>query len=172
MTPVFMATFKKLFFVTSLILLCSCGYRIAYHLPPDISSIAIPILKNQTYQPNIEVAITNQIIKEFLRDGSLKVRKKQESDLLLLGTITRYERVATAFDFADPKEAIKYRLNIKLNFILKNLRANKVLWSITGFAGTTTYFVTGKYSKTEEEALTDAMEDLAKKIVERVVEYW
>lgn len=164
--------FKKKFFVAFLLLLSSCGYRLASYLPPDIASIAVPILKNDTYQPGIEVPITNRIIIEFLRDGSLKIRKKRESDLLLLGRITEYARDVIAYDSEDTDEPIEYRLNIGLRFILKDLRTNKVLWDTTDLTGTTTYFVTGHYSKTEEEALTDATEDLAKKVVEKVVEFW
>jgi len=167
-----MDIFKKLFFLTFLLLLSSCGYRIAYHLPPDISSIAVPILKNETYQPGIEVAITNQIIREFLQDGSLKVEKEINSDLLLSGRITDYERTTIAFSSDDPDESIEYRLYVRLRFILKDLRSEKILWDTSSLTGTTTYFITGKYSKTEEEALTDATEDLAKKVVEKVVEFW
>jgi len=158
--------------VAFLILLSSCGYRIAYHLPPDISSIAVPILKNETYQPGIEVPITNQIITEFLRDGSLKVRKKGDSDLLLSGKIIAYKRNVVAFDPEDTDEPIEYRLYLRLGFTLKDLRTNKVLWKISNLTGKTTYFVTGNYSKTESEALRDATEDLAKKVVEKVVEFW
>ncbi len=167
-----MCIFKKIFFVLSLILLSSCGYRIAYHLPPNIHSIAVPILKNETYQPGIEVPITNQIITKFLRDGSLKVRKERDSDLLLSGKITAYKRNAIAFDPEDSDEPIQYRLYLRLGFILKDLRTNKVLWKISNLTGKTTYFVTGNYSKTESEALREATEDLAQKVVERVVEFW
>ena len=155
-----------------LILLSSCGYRIAYHLPPDIRSIAIPILKNETYQPGIEVPITNQIITEFLRDGSLKVRKKGDSDLLLSGKIIAYKRNVIAFDPEDTDEPIEYRLYLRLRFSLKDLRTDKVLWKISTLTGKTTYFVSGNYSKTESEALREATEDLAQKVVERVVEFW
>ena len=55
---------------------------------------------------------------------------------------------------------------------MKDLRTNKVLWKISNLTGKTTYFVTGNYSKTEEEALREATEDLAQKLVERVVESW
>ncbi|MCK4245321.1 MAG: hypothetical protein KAX20_06830 [Candidatus Omnitrophica bacterium] len=163
---------KKLSFVIFLILLSSCGYRIVRYLPPDISSIAIPILKNDTYHPGIEVPITNRIIIEFLQDGSLKVRKERESDLLLLGRITKYGRDVIAYDSEDTDEPIAFSLYIRLRFILKDLRNNKVLWDTSELSGTTSYYVTGIYSKTEEEALTDATEDLARKVVEKVVEYW
>ncbi len=165
------ATFMG-FVVAFLFLLSSCGYRIAYHLPPDIHSIAIPILKNETYEPGIEVPITNEIITEFLRDGSLKIRKKRDSDLLLLGKITSYKRNPIAFDAEDTDEPIEYRFYIRIWFSLKNMRTNKVLWKIGGLTGKTTYFVRGNYSKTESEALREATENLAQKLVERVVESW
>ncbi len=164
--------FKSFFFIIFLILLSSCGYRIAYHLPPDIHSIAVPILKNETYQPGIEVPITNQIITEFLQDGSLKIEKKGDSDLLLSGKITDYKRNVIAFDPEDTDEPIEYRLYLRLGFTLKDMRTNKVLWEIADLTGKTTYFVTGNYSKTESEALREATEDLAQKVVERVVESW
>ena len=58
------------------------------------------------------------------------------------------------------------------NIRLVDSRDSKVLLEEHDVIGDTTYFVTGSLLKTETEALNDAMSDLARRIINKVVENW
>ena len=49
---------------------------------------------------------------------------------------------------------------------------NKVLIQETSFVGEDTYTLSGAFAKSESSAQTGAIEDLARRIVERIIEDW
>ena len=46
------------------------------------------------------------------------------------------------------------------------------MWEEKGFIGDATYFTSGTLAKTEDTALDEAVDDLARRIVERTIEWW
>ena len=148
-------------------ILCSCGYQSVSLYQGK--SIAVPIFKNETYKPGIEVPVTNKIIEEFLRDGSLKVEKEDNADLLLSGKITNYTRRPTAFDPDNTDEVIQYSISIRFEVALKDLEKKEVTWK-DEFSGKGFYYLKGTFQNTEEMALKEAIRKASKKIVERTIE--
>jgi TolB-like protein len=154
-----------------------CGYTNQATLPNNIGTIAVPTFKNMlkqgdtyTYEAGLEVDITNDIIHRLNYDGNLKVVSPDKADATLEGIITQYEQESIRYeDRADVKE---YRLFIEVGLILKDNRSGEVIWEEKGFTGRTEYFRTGTYAMTESSAARSAREDLAKKIVDRIIEDW
>ena len=66
----------------------------------------------------------------------------------------------------------EYRINLTVNISLWDAKEDKLLWQEKGFTGDTTFFVSGAQAKPESIAVNDALEDLARRIVERTVEEW
>ncbi len=58
------------------------------------------------------------------------------------------------------------------DLMLKDNRSGEVIWEEKGFTGRTEYFRTGMYAQTERAAAQSAREDLAKKVVDRIIEDW
>jgi hypothetical protein len=59
-----------------------------------------------------------------------------------------------------------------VNIGLWDNRENKLIWEENSFVGDTTYFTRGNLAKSEDLAISDAIKDLARRIVERAVEQW
>ena len=55
---------------------------------------------------------------------------------------------------------------------LTNNKTGVVMWKEKGFAGETTYRTSGSLAKSDDAAVNDAIDDLARRIVERTVEAW
>jgi hypothetical protein len=53
-----------------------------------------------------------------------------------------------------------------------DLRTNALLWEEERLTGDTTYFAIGANAESESQALARAVQDLARRIVERTVESW
>src|SRR4030042_4909250 len=57
----------KVLLTLSMVLLVGCGYQMVgkeTHVPPGLNSISIPTFKNQTFEPGIEVQLTQGFLKE------------------------------------------------------------------------------------------------------------
>lgn len=191
MNPV--KNFKGLLMLSTLCFLLStlllgCGYTTGSLLPASIKTIYIKTFTNRiditaeldetsrykTYAPYLEVNISKKIIDRFIYDGNLRVVSQENADLMLTGELIDYDRQPLRYDVDDKVE--EYRLSLVVRLLLQDLTKKEIMWEETSFIGDTTYFAsatTGSVAKSEETAaLSDAIEDLARRVVERVVEMW
>ena len=82
--------------------------------------------------------------------------------------------------YTDGDEVAEYRMNLIVNISLWDNREDKLLWEEKGFTGYFQYF-TDRYPLTNEPRFSDsddqtplskALEDLARRVVERTVNEW
>jgi outer membrane lipopolysaccharide assembly protein LptE/RlpB len=76
-----------------LLCLTGCGYHVAgtsAHLPPDVSTIAVPIFQTKVENYHTEVALTQAVVRELAdrtRDRILLTDKPGAGDATLRGTV-------------------------------------------------------------------------------------
>ena len=71
-----MILIKRVLSIFCLVLLVACGYQLAgkeTHVTPGVNSIAIPTFKNRSFEPGIEIPITQAFLNEFILDRRVKV---------------------------------------------------------------------------------------------------
>jgi hypothetical protein len=137
----------------------------------DITKETDTATKYKIYRPLLETDITQAVTNRFLLDGNLKPTKKETADLVLKGELIEFRRDALRYT-QDTEEVEEYRISLITNISLWDNRENKLIWEENSFIGDTTYFKTGPLVKSADTAATDAISDLARRIVERVVEQW
>lgn len=163
---------KKIIFI--LILSCitcaGCGYTTRPTVIPGVTKIYIETFKNNIYEPNLETDLNSAITDVFIKDGYYRIVKREEADAVLSGEIINYEKSALRYDLDENIQ--EYRLAISVNMRLVNTQNESVIFDEKGFTGDTTYFLTGASAKSERTARADAVNDLAKRIVNRTIEGW
>jgi hypothetical protein len=125
--------------------------------------------KYEVYKPDLEVTLRDAIVERIFLDGHLKVSSKNTADAILEGEILEYRKDPLRYQNEDVRE---YRISLLSNFRLINSRDSEILIEEKGIIGDTTYFTTGSLQKSETEALKAAASDLARRIVNRIVENW
>ncbi len=180
-----------------LVLFCACvfvagssfafnigGYTTQSMLPSNFKSIFVETFINNIkvtaeqsnmrmyrgYRPGMELELTKAVIDYYLYDGNLKIAREDNADLLLKGTLVDFKRDALRYDTNDNIE--EYRIKLIVNLTLIDAKTGNKVWEERGFAGETTYYTTGPMAKGEAQAVTDAIVDLSRRIVERTVEAW
>jgi hypothetical protein len=123
-----------------------------------------------TYYPLLENRITNAVIERFISDGNLKTAKEQEADVVLKGELISYRRDTLRNATDETPEEI--RLTIFVNLVFEDKKTGKIIWEKKDFAGDTSYYTTGQFVKSESQAVEGATQDLARRIVESIVEAW
>ncbi len=146
-------------------------YGFSSAVKTHISTIAVPVLLNETLEYGAEQAVTDAIINEFTEDNALRVVGEEEADSILRGAIVLYERPVMSYDASgDPKE-YKVRVVAKLSY--EDLTKNEVVWEeeVEGWA---VYSDTeaGGYKATEEEAREYAFVKLAQDVLSKTVQGW
>ena len=164
--------------------LAGCGYTTrsliagkykTIHIAPFVNKVELTQEsdsnnKYKVYRPMLETEVTRAVINKFLYDGNVKPVAEDIADLALKGELVEFRRDALRYTTSDDVE--EYRINIVVNMSLGDKKNGKLVWEEKNFTGNATYFVTGPQAKSEEQAVQDAIKDLSRRIVERVVEQW
>jgi len=165
------------------LILGGCGYTTRSLITKDYRTIYVPAFVNKidisrdtsvargykTYYPLLENDITRKVIEQFIFDGNLRLAKEEDADLILQGELIDYRKDALAYRGTDDKEVGEYRISLIVNIKLYDTAAQASLWEENSFVGDTTY---SPQSKSESSAITDAVADLARRVVNRVVDVW
>lgn len=157
-------------------------YRTIYITPfvnkIDITREADSGNQYKIYRPHLETDVTVAITNRYLFDGNLKPVKKENADLVLKGEVVEYRKDPLRYDEGD--EVTEYRMNLLVNISLWDTKDNKMLWEVNNFTGYFDYY-TDKYplanvqrfSSTDDQVPLDkALDDLARRVVERTVNEW
>lgn len=153
---------------------CGCvGYTVGSSLPGSIRSIHVPTFVNRSGEPDIESALTSAAMREFQRDGTLRLSPERDADVELETVIAGFETKPLRYSSEKRTQTTEYRLVITANIVCKERRGtNSVLVSVDGLRGEATFELVGDLAASKQTALPAAARDLAHKIVESVVEAW
>ena len=155
----------------------SCGYHFTGTgalLPPGTASIAVPAFINNTNEPYLDVEVTKAAIAEFIADGRLHVEDVETAELVLRGTVARFD--VTPMSYTASTYVQQYRVRIVVGAQLLDQRTKKVLWQDAGIEAVfiSEYkVVLGDISSTKafkEDAIKKAAQDIAWTLRSRVLE--
>ena len=99
------------------------------------------------------------------------------ADLVLKGELIEYRKDPLSYT-VDNNDVTEYRINIYVNLSLWDKKENKLVWEEKNFNGNYSFFTSfastnvSRGNMSEDSAVTNAIEDLARRIVERTVEQW
>ena len=154
--------------------LCGCGYRIGSLMHPQIESIAIAPVTNETVAYNLAPQVRGLLCETFQQDGSLQLRRESNADCILYARITSIKFSSSTWSSTyddDNYVPTEWRVNVTIEYTvvipgeLKPLAKGKQTGSAT--------FMTGADMETgRTNGIRLAAFDAAKKIVHRVTEAW
>ena len=151
------------------------GYRVG-----DISgrnlqgvrSVYVPVARNSSLEPDLQVIVTNAIIQRFNSDGTLEVNQTGNSDSELDITIATVKRNAVASSTTNILETAEYQLTIVGKATYVNRRLGRKIFENVDVQGSTTFFTQSDIQENERQALPLAATDLANNAVKLVTEGW
>jgi len=121
-------TCSGLFFIIWIALLLGCGYQLVgkeTHVPPGLTSVAIPTFVNQTFEPGIEVQFTKGFLTEFIQDRRVKVVDRSEADSVLEGVIKDLRIYSVAYNQSGL--ATEYQTTVVIDLVLKK-KNGETIW--------------------------------------------
>jgi hypothetical protein len=152
-----------------------CGYSLSGRgsfLPASIKTIGVPLFTNTTSLFEIEQRVTDKVRAELTGRGRWTVTPTREGvDALLTGEITAANLAPAAFN--EQQQATRLVLTIVSRVELRDVKANKVIWSNPGMQFSETYEVTTAASALDASAFlrndVNALDRLASEFARAVV---
>jgi len=167
------------FGAVSLILLFAsgCGYRIGARslMHPQIKSIAVAEVKNNTLEALAASIMRQQLAERFQFDGALKLKNLGQADCVLYGKITKVSSITIREDSTDnylTYRPAEFRLFVTLEFnVIIPGRGEPLVpaRSVTGYAD---YQILADPAVSRLNALKQACYNAAKLAVEYTTEAW
>ncbi len=173
---------KRLQSIFALIIVTStvvsgCGYTSKTILPRDIKTIYVDTVRNSmkiddvyAYQPGMEIEISNAITRRLHRDGNLKVVERDQADAILISELISYDQQGVRFSRLENVQ--EFRLFIEMKVSLVHAQSGELIWKEPYFSGDADYFVSDVRSIARDDATVEAIDRLARNIVDRIVEDW
>lgn len=159
--------------VLPLLLAGGCAsYRLGTMLPPDIRTVYMPTCVNDTTEPLIELDVTRAILSQIQMDGSLRLAPAETADAILDVTLTRFWLNPVAFAPGQASTTAQYRMSIQASFVLRRRADDSVVVESPGVTGWYDLDIAGDLTSSKAVALRPAAEDLGRRIVSRIVQYW
>lgn len=126
----------KRFLLFLMIFVAGCAYRLGSpdrSLPGGYKQLTIPIFRNLTQEPGVEVSFTNALIQEFERTRTGRVTEPAQSEVKVEGEILsiQYLPGGKKEDGTLPTGAVlasEYRILVKTKIVLRKSSDQSILW--------------------------------------------
>lgn len=172
------------------LLVAGCGYTTRPGLAANLRTVYVKPFANKIdftqltsadgrfplYRHRMEVDLTNEVISRYQFTGLLRPSPVDKADCRLEGELVEFRKDPLRYDASQQVEEWRLNLVVNLKFYDQTAKdesgAPLLLWEEERFTGDTTYFALGTNAQSESAALSQAITDLARRIVERSVENW
>jgi len=151
------------------------GYRVGNTSGRDLQgvrSVYVPVAKNTSLEPDLQMTVTNAVIRRFNSDGTLEVNQNSNSDSELDLVITNVQHTAVRSSTTDILVTAQYQLTIQATATYVNRRLGRKIFENVSVTGSTTFFTQSDIQEGERQALPLAAEDLANNAVKLITEGW
>jgi hypothetical protein len=78
-----------------------CGYTLGYRARDGIESIAVPVFENRSLRRELELVLTELVVREIQQRTPLRVTSRERADAVLLGAILRVDEKVLVEDDDD-----------------------------------------------------------------------
>lgn len=153
--------------------LSGCGrYHLGRHAEPPFRSVYVRPASNESYAPQVQAIISQQLREYFVRDGLLQVESEGEADAVLEVVLRDYRRRVAATRTEDTELAEKLRHELAALCTLTDARTGQIYFKDRLVHGTADSFPRDRPLQGEFQAMPVLAGDMARRISLEVLQVW
>ena len=157
------------------LLVPGCGYRVGSIMHPQIKSIAIPPVTNETLAYNVGPQMRALLCEAFQQDGSLQLKRESNADCILYARVTyiSFSQVAWSNNNVDEDYLpTEWRVNLSVEYSVVIPGELKPLINKRSTTGSARFMTGADMEAGRMSGIRQASYDAARKIVAQVTEGW
>jgi len=167
----------KGFAAALLLLACAaagCGYQLVDYVRPEGGArrVALPTLRNDSYEPGVEFLVADALRREFLRRGAFQLTDDPgAADVVVSGSVRPIQTSSTSF--SSVVLALEYQVSLTLELHAKRADGSEVALDPRSLRETERYLASadvGALRRNREEALRRLAGILAVRVHDEVFE--
>lgn len=150
---------------------CGCGTTYVWQptVPKDYRSVSVPTFRNNTDLMELGPIATQQVLREFQREGAFTIKAVGDSALEVQGIIKSVGSSNSAYDRRYGLRHSAYDMEVVAEVSVIDKRASKVLINNRLYRATATFTAGQDLTTAQRGASNRVMEDLARQIVDDVL---
>lgn len=166
----------KKFFITiaSAVILTGCGYRFGSLMHPQITSVAVAPVVNETLVYNASAVLRQKLTELFTTDGSLKLKTIGNADCIVYARIKKVSYKESSGHISDDDEFLPNEwivtADVEFSVIIPG-RAKPLIGPRT-VSGTAQFVSDADLENARTNGMRQAMFDAARSIVSNITEAW
>ena len=172
--------YNLLFLPVLCFMLCftgGCGYHIGVRgmMHPQIKTVAIAPIQNNTLEPLVSDVLRMQLAGEFQRDGALKLKNLATADCVVYAVITEVQNRTVedaSFDGGVTFRPAKFQLTVQVSFKVVIPGSGNMLVKNGSARGSAIYEILSDQATARSSALKFACFHVAQKMVSQTTEAW
>jgi len=152
--------------------LCGCaGYRLGpvNGAVAGARSVQIQPFGNHTLEPRLGDQVTQEVRAELQRDGTYQLATHGDGDIVVTGTVTRYDRSEVTLSSHDVLVVRDFRLTLTAHVLAKDRATGKAIFD-QPVSGSTVIRVGSDLTSAERQALPLLANDLARNVTSLLAE--
>jgi outer membrane lipopolysaccharide assembly protein LptE/RlpB len=160
-----------------LLLTAGCGYHVGVRdmMHPQIRSVAVAPVTNNTLEPLAADVLRMQVSAEFQRDGVLKLKQISNADCVLYATITEVKNRSVredAYDSARTYRPAQFEITVEVEFTVLIPGSGNPLIKKKEVSGSALYEILTDPAVARANALKYACFHAAQRMVQSTTEAW
>jgi hypothetical protein len=158
-----------------LFIISGCGYQMGSLMHPQVKSIAIAPIVNETLEPLASAQMRKALCEQFQFDSSLKLKQLETADCILYGRIIDVETTATSEDTYDNEQtyrAAEWSVQITFEFVVMVPGRKEPLVNTRRVTGSAKYQVMADQAITRRRGVEQACREAAEQAVIYTTEAW
>ena len=159
----------------ALLMTGGCGYRVGTMGHPQIKTIAIAAVKNDTTIYNLSAIMRNMLVEQFMLDGTLKVVAENKADCILYARIVESStsEVTESSSSSDRTfEPEEWQIEVKAEYSVIIPGQKAPLIPLRSVSGTARYQAPGDMDSAMRRGAAQACRKAAVEMVEFTAEAW
>jgi hypothetical protein len=154
--------------LTALSLVSGCTYSFRGQTAGAIKSIAVPTFENESTEFGIGERVTDELIRAFQKDGTLRITTPDQADAILKGRILRVEDAP--YTARADQTVQEYQFSMSCVIELVKGGSEEPLWQQT-FPAWAIYPYSGSL-ELRDQAIEEAVSKLQQDILNRIIGSW
>ena len=152
-----------------------CGYHVGSICHPQIKTVAIADVKNETYEVLASAVLRSILAERFQFDNSLKLTSLDKADCIVYTRITNVSNSSISWNYnskVSDYRANEYQLSVTVEYLVRMPGRAKPLVAQSTTSGTSKYLFSHDPAIRRISALKQALLRASNNIVAATTEAW
>ena len=148
---------------------CASSYSWRSSVPEEVRTVSVPTFRNESNVSELGAVATRQLLREFQREGTFKIRAAGDSALEIQGVVKSVSPAIVAYNRRQGGRVAAYDVNATVEISVIDKRSRKVLVDNRRYVAKAMFTAGQDKTTAVRDASGRLADDLARQVVDDIL---